>query len=313
MKKIILTTICLAASQANFAQKISTNDYEVKTTLADFNLKGKVEKVTSTATDAKGNTTTLPFLENEFYNQISLEFNQKGLLTKRTNYLDYQGKLAVYNYVNYDYNNSNFIDKQTNTVINNGEDPKRIASDKTFVYDNKNRLINLTENIEGKSSKSSYETIFNYSNKLDKITTKVEGSTISGNNLTYNKNGLLVLDEMTSFDGKKGRKSYYIYDKETPIFQEEIAGNSSKIMFFENGNISKLQSFDANKTLAYQADFDSKNEIVNFKKQSFRNGQTVLTSYQVSYEYDSKNNWIKASISTNGDLKYIVKRTINYY
>ena len=48
MKKIILTTICLAASQANFAQKISTNDYEVKTTLADFNLKGKVEKVTST-------------------------------------------------------------------------------------------------------------------------------------------------------------------------------------------------------------------------------------------------------------------------
>ncbi len=303
----------MAVSQVNFAQKISTNDYEVKTTLADFNLKGKVEKVTSNATNAKGNTTTLPFLENEFYNQISLEFNSKGLLTKRTNYLDYQGKLAVYNYVNYDYNNSNLIDKQTNTVINNGEDPKRVASDKNFVYDNKNQLINLTEKIEGKSSKSNYETIFNYSNKLNKITTKVEGSTISENNLTYNKNGLLVLDEMTSFDGKKGRKSYYIYDKETPIFQEEIAGNSSKIMFFENGNISKLQSFDANKTLAYQADFDSKNEIVNFKKQSFRNGQIVLTSYQVSYEYDSKNNWIKASISTNGELKYVVKRTINYY
>ncbi|MDM1552412.1 hypothetical protein [Empedobacter falsenii] len=313
MKHPIILLCTIIVSTCSFAQKISTNDYEVKTTLADFNLKGKVEKVTSTATDAKGNTATLPFLENEFYNQISLEFNQKGLLTKRTNYLDYQGKLAVYNYVNYNYNNSNFIDKQTNIVINNGEDSKRIASDKTFVYDNKNRLINLTEKIEGKSSKSSYETIFNYSNKLDKITTKVEGSTISENNLTYNKNGLLVLDEMTSFDGKKGRKSYYIYNKETPIFQEEIAGNSSKIMFFENGNISKLQSFDTNKTLAYQADFDSKNEIVNFKKQSFRNGQTVLTSYQVSYEYDSKNNWINASISTNGDLKYVVKRTISYY
>ena len=313
MKHPIILLCTILVSTCSFAQKISTNDYEVKTTLADFNLKGKVEKVTSTATDAKGNTTTLPFLENEFYNQISLEFNQKGLLTKRTNYLDYQGKLAVYNYVNYDYNNSNFIDKQTNTVINNGEDPKRIASDKTFVYDNKNRLINLTEKIEGKSSKSSYETIFNYSNKLDKITTKVEGTLISENNLTYNKKNLLVLDETSSFDGKKGRKSYYIYDGKTPVFSEEIAGNSSKIMFFENRNISKLQSFDANKTLAYQADFDSKNEIVNFKKQSFRNGQTVLTSYQVSYEYDSKNNWIKASISTNGDLKYVVKRTISYY
>lgn len=313
MKKIIVTTLFLGITQLNFAQKISTNDYEIKTTLVDFNLKGKVEKVISTATDAKGNSATLPFLENEFYNQISLEFNSKGLLTKRTNYLDYQGKLAVYNYVNYNYNNSNLIDKQTNTVINNGEDPKRIASDKTFVYDNKNHLISLTEKIEGKSSKSSYETLFNYSNKLNKITTKVEGSTISENNLTYNKNGLLVLDEMTSFDGKKGRKTYYIYDKETPVFQEEIVGNSSKIMFFENGNISKLQSFDNNKALVYQADFDSKNEIVNFKKQSFRNGQTILTSYQVSYEYDAKNNWVTASISTNGEIKYIVKRAINYY
>lgn len=313
MNKYIIPLSIILMSSYCFAQKISTNDYEIKTTLADFNLKGKIEKIISTATDAKGNTATLPFLENEFYNQVSLEFNQKGLLTKRTNYLDYQGKLAVYNYVNYDYNNANLIDKQTNTVINNGEDPKRIASDKTFVYDNKNRLINLTEKIEGKSSKSSYETIFNYSNKLDKITTKVEGATISENNLTYNKNGLLVLDEMTSFDGKKGRKSYYIYDKETPVFQEEIAGNSSKIMFFENGNISKLQSFDVDKKLAYQADFDSKNEIVNFKKQSFRSGQTILTSYHVSYEYDSKNNWIKASISTNEELKYVVKRTISYY
>ena len=133
MKKIILTTICLAASQANFAQKISTNDYEVKTTLADFNLKGKVEKIISTATEAKGNSTTLPFYENEYYDQVSLEFNPKGLLTKRTNYLDYRGKLAVYNYVNYDYNNANLIDKQTNVVINNGEDPKRTASDKKFV------------------------------------------------------------------------------------------------------------------------------------------------------------------------------------
>ena len=313
MKHPIILVCTILISTYSFAQKISTNDYEVKTTLADFNLKKKKKKIISTATEANGNSTTLPFYENEYYDQVSLEFNPKGLLTKRTNYLDYRGKLAVYNYVNYDYNNANLIDKQTNVVINNGEDPKRTASDKKFVYDNNNRLINLTEKIEGKSSKSSYETVFSYSNKLDKITTKVEGSTISENNLTYNKNSLLVLDEMTSFNGKKGRKSYYIYDGKTPVYNEEIAGNSSKIMFFENGNISKLQSFDNNKMLAYQADFDSKNEIINFKKQSFRNGQTVLTEYQVTYDYDSKNNWIKASISTNGTLKYVVKRTISYY
>ena len=232
MKHPIILLCTILVSTCSFAQKISTNDYEVKTTLADFNLKGKVEKIISTATEANGNSTTLPFYENEYYDQVSLEYKTKGLLTKRTNYLDYRGKLAVYNYVNYDYNNANLIDKQTNVVINNGEDPKRTASDKKFVYDNNNRLINLTEKIEGKSSKSSYETVFSYSNKLDKITTKVEGSTISENNLTYNKNSLLVLDEMTSFDGKKGRKSYYIYYGKTPVYKEENKSKTKQIIIF---------------------------------------------------------------------------------
>ena len=313
MKKIILTAICTLSFQLSFGQKISTNEYEVKTTLDDFNLKGKVEKIVSTATDSQGNSTTLPFYENEFYNQILLEFNNKGNLTKRTNYLDYRGKLAVYNFVNYNYNNSNIIDKQTNTVINNGEDPKRIASDKTFGYDSQNRLIKLEEKIEGKSSKSNYETVFNYSDKLNKITTKVEGSTISENNLTYNKNGYLVLEETSSFDGKKGRKSYYVYDGKTPTFREDVVGNTSKISFFENGNISKIQVFDANKKLEYQADLNSKNEITNFKKQSFKNGQSVLSTYQVAYDYDAKGNWIKANVTSDSGLKFIVNRTISYY
>lgn len=313
MKNILLTAICTLSFQMSFAQKISTNEYEIKTNLDDFNLKGKVEKIVSTATDVQGNTTTLPFLDNEFFNQVALEFNNKGNLTKRSNYLDYRGKLAVYNYVNYNYNNSNLIDKQTNTVINNGEDPKRIASEKTFDYDNQNRLIKLDEKIEGKSSKSVYETVFNYTNKLDKITTKVEGSTISENNLTYNKNGFLVLEETSSFDGKKGRKSYYMYDGKIPVFREEVVGNTSKISFFENGNISKIQVFDANKKLDYQADLNSKNEIVNFKKQSFKNGQSVLSTYQVAYDYDAKGNWTKANVTSDNGLKFVVSRAITYY
>ena len=111
MYKFLITFIVLFISNNGFAQKISTNDYEVKTTLADFNLKGKVEKIISTATEVNGDSTTLPFYENEYYDQVSLEFNPKGLLTKRTNYLDYRGKLAVYNYVNYDYNNYNVISR----------------------------------------------------------------------------------------------------------------------------------------------------------------------------------------------------------
>ncbi len=313
MYKFLITFIVLFISNNGFAQKISTNDYEIKAMLKDFYLKGKVEKIISTATDAQGNSTTLPFYENEFYDQVLLEFNSKGLLIKRTNYLDYQGKLAVYNFVNYDYNNCNLIDKQTNTVINNGEDPKRIASEKIFVYDNKNRLITLKEKVESKTSKSSYETSFKYSNQLDKITTKIEGAIRSENNLMYNKDGLLVLDETTSFDGKKGKKSYYIYDEKLPVYSEELVGNTSIITFFEKGNRSKIQAFDTNKMLTYEAEFNSNNEIITFKKQTFRNGKALLSDYEIVYEYDSKNNWIKANISTNNHLKYVVNRTISYY
>lgn len=313
MKLALTVGISIIVAQFSFSQKIMTNEYEQKITLNDFGLKGKIKKVISTATDINGNSATLPLYENEYYDQVSLEFNEKGLLDKRINYLDYRGKLGVYNYVDYVYKTSYLLDSQINTIVNNGEDPKRIASNKTYYYDHKNQLIRLLEKVEGKTSKSTYDTNFIYSNRLDRIITKVENTVRAENNLTYNKNGFLVLNESTSFDGKKGRKSYYLYDNKTPVFKEEIAGSLSLVTFFDKGSVSKIQSFDANKNLTYEALYNSNNEIEALKIQSFRAGKSILTSYNVSYTYDAKGNWVKANVTLDGQTRFNVTRAISYY
>jgi hypothetical protein len=313
MKLALTLGFSILLSQLSFSQKILTDEYEQKITLNDFRLKGKVKKVISTATDSNGNSATLPLYENEYYDQVSLEFNEKGLLDKRVNYLDYRGKLGVYNYVDYVYKTSYLLDNQVNTIVNNGEDPKRVASNKSYYYDNKNQVIKLIDKVEGRSSKSTYETNFIYSNRLDKIVTKVENSISTENNLTYNKNGFLVLNESTSFDGKKGRKSYYLYDNKTPIYKEEIAGSLSSITFYDKGSISKIQSFDTDKNLNYEALYNSNNEIESLKTQSFIGGKSTLTNYKVTYDYDEKGNWIKAKITSNGVSKFNVNRSISYF
>jgi len=295
------------------AQEIHTNEYKTNISLSDFHLNGKVKNILTTAKNINGEYATLPFFENELYNQILLEFNRYGLLDKQTNYLDYSGRLGVYSFVDYVYKDSKLLVGEKKTIINNGEDPKRIASDKKYIYAN-NNLVGLVEVLKNKSSSiTNYETNFEYSNQLNKIVTKIEGKIISENNLTYNKNGLLVLNELTSFDGRKGNKTFFIYENDEPIFQQKIGGNINTVTFFDKNSLSKIQSFDSNKDLVYEASFNARNEIESIKKQYFKNGKSFLSDYEIKYSYDKLNNWILADVYEGSKLKYTINREINYY
>lgn len=295
------------------AQEIHTNEYKTNISLSDFHLNGKVKNILTTAKNINGEYATLPFFENELYNQILLEFNRYGLLDKQTNYLDYSGRLGVYSFVDYVYKDSKLLVGEKKTIINNGEDPKRIASDKKYIYAN-NNLVGLVEVLKNKSSSiTNYETNFEYSNQLNKIVTKIEGKIISENNLTYNKNGLLVLNELTSFDGRKGNKTFFIYENDEPIFQQKIGGNINTVTFFDKNSLSKIQSFDSNKDLVYEASFNARNEIESIKKQYFKNGKSFLSDYEIKYSYDKFDNWILADVYEGSKLKYTINREINYY
>ena len=313
MKNLILL-ITFLLPYINFAQEIIVDEYLQKINLQDYKLKGKVEKIISTAIDKNGKTTTLPFLENEFYNQITLEFNKKGQLTKRINYLDYSGKLAIYSYTENNYDNKNRINQQKTTVINNGEDPLRIASLKEFYYDNKNRILTIKEELKGKSSTSTYQTDFIYNNQLNEIITKHNNEVISKNVLLYNKNGDVNKNEVISVNGKKGLRKYYIYDKEIPIFLEENNNGKKQITFITiEDTTSTYQQFDQNQNLQFELVKDKNNQIISAKKQSFNQGKSILNSYHLTYDLDLFGNWTYCNIFKNNELNYQIKREIIYY
>lgn len=312
MKNIALGLLIIGFQTAN-AQEIRLNEYEVKTHSKDFNLNGNVKQVISTAKDANGNYATIPFLENEYYNQIILDFNTKGYITKRTNNLDYRGKIGNYSFTDYQYNTNQLPTEIKTTVINNGEDPKRVSSLKTYAYHSNNQISTLNETVKSKTSSTNYQTIFQYNNRLETIETKID-NTISGKvKNTYSKAGNLIQQETVGFDGKSGLKKYFIYDGSTPIY-EEISNNGNKQMTYVDVNnaVTKFQQFDHNQNLKLELNFDANKNVSEAKVQTFLGGKPVLKSYKIKYNYDSKNNWNKANVYMGEDLQYIVTREIIY-
>jgi len=313
MKKFLLLPFLLASLML-FSQEITTNDYHVKTSWSDFKLKGKIEKITTTAFNTEGETVTLPFLENEFYNQYIIEFDKNGLFLKQTNYLDYSGKLAIYSFTENNYDNKHLIYQQKTTVLNNGEDPLRISSLKEFSYNQKGNLIALKEILKGKNSTANYLTDFFYENKLNHITIKSDDQLLSENKLVYNKNGQLIKEETITFDGKKGQSKFFIYDNQTPIYLEENTKGKKQITFVAiNPNNTKYQQFDHNHQLKIELVKDINNQIIAAKKQTFVNGKPILTNYTLQYTYDAIGNWITCEVKTNDNTKYTIKRNIIYY
>lgn len=314
MKKIISITLSLIGLQIGFSQEISINEYQPLVKSTDFNLKGNVEKIISTSYDANGNTTTIPFLDNEYYNQISLNFNEKGKLIQRVNSLDYKGKIGTYSYVDYSYDSASRLTEQKTTVINNGEDPLRIASLKNFTYNTDGKISSLHETVKSKTSTSLYQTNFDYTNQLNEITTKIDNSVSSKNKLTYNKLGQLIKEETVSFDGRKGLTKYFIYDQNTPVYLEEVVDNRKQITYYDlDLQTSKFQKYDHNQNLKLELVFNNQKNVTSAKVQTFQNGKSMLKTYDIKYQFDTTGNWTTCEIYNNHNLVYVIKRTITYY
>lgn len=314
MKIFLSVSLYIFAVQICIAQELSPNEYEIKTNLKDFSLNGKIQKLVSTAKDVNGHFITLPFLENEYYNQFQLEFNQRGQLTKRTNYLDYNGKIGTYSFVDYTYNTSYLLTTQKTTIVNNGEDPLRVSSLKEYGYNNKGNISVLNEIVKGKSSASSYQTDFIYSHRLENITTKVDGTIFSKNQFWYNKKGQIIKIENISFDGKKGLTKYYIYDDKTPIYTEENINNRRNITFINiDTGTKKFQQFDQNQNLKLELVYNNQKNVIEAKAQSFIGGKSILKTYTFSYEFDNYKNWTTCKVVENEKPVYIITRNITYY
>lgn len=312
MQRLFFFSVLLFSS-VGFGQLMTPNEYGVKTDAAEFNLKGQIQKVVIHSEDVEGKSTHIPLLVNEYYTQIVLDFTPNNQLSKVTNYLPYQQKLGVYSEIDYRYTPHKLLSEQITTVYNNGEDPKLVTNEKQFSYSPAKQLQEIKTTVRSKSSTTKYTTQFVYANALlTKIVSMTDGAKSSENNLIYNRKNLLVSDELTNFDGKIGKKKYYIYDGLKPVYQEEQIGKDQQLLLMdEDQKIKTYQRYNAQKKLMVEVKFNPEEEIISVKKNTFR-GPNTFTVYTLNYQKDAANNWVVCEVYNERQLVYRLTRTITY-
>src|SRR5690606_29392208 len=160
----------------------------------DFRLLGKVESVQS-VTYAYGNpskTEVSGFLDSEQFDSVYLKFDRRRNLILRENFLDYRGKLGLFDRTILQINPSNQLEKLETTLIQNGEEPRKISQRKRFYY-LQNQLVRQDEFNSGRTSNQYWVT--NYIYEKGEIAEKVfwmEDEIFSRDKFNYNFKGELT-------------------------------------------------------------------------------------------------------------------------
>lgn len=299
-----------------FSLFIAFQSVIAQTQLQEFKLKGKVKSLSS-KTYAYGSSTQFEvsgFLDSEMYNAIDLEFSPFGKLICKTQYLDYRGKLGVFDVTNYFYNPQQQLEKLETTLIQNGEEPKRISQIRKYYYLN-NQLIREDEFNYGRTTQQYW--VFNhayYGNKLLKKTTWMEDEVFTQTLYTYNFNGEIQSQIDRFNNGKVGKSIAQRFDVKTQTKTIETTYGNQKskeeFKFLTPNSFTYLQWDDQNK-LIKQVENDS---YANPKSaQIYKPNQNQLVKFEFKYEFDSENNWIQCTIFEQNIPKYTILRYITYY
>lgn len=282
--------------------------------LRDFNLKGKVRNLESTTYLYSGNSTNPSgFLDSENFDAIKLNFDQKGNLILRENYLDYRGKLGLFDKTVYQFNFSNQIEKQETTLVQNGEEPKKISQKKTFYY-LKNQLIRTDEFNSGRTTDQFWVINHIYNGgRLKKKEIWMEDEIFSTSEFEHRLHNI-ISEKTFHNDGKQGRKVSFEYDENQNVKNKTTESGNEKTIetFMYDKNVLKEHVVKNKKQeIQLREIFNpegllSSTEKINYTKNS-------LAQFKFEYEFDSQNNWIKCVILENETPKFKVIRTINYY
>lgn len=298
--KFILLLIC----SFSFAQQLS-----------DFKLIGKVKSLESTTFLYSNSSKTNPsgFLDSEYFDAIKLNFDQKGNLTLKENYLDYQGKLGLFDKTIYQFNFANQIEKQETTLVQNGEEPKKISQRIKFYY-LANQLIRRDEFNSGRTTNQFWVINHIYNGgRLKKKEFWMEDEIFSTSNFE-NKLHKVISETTVHNNGKTGQIISYEYDENQNLKNKTTqSGNEKTIETFSyDKNVlkehlvqNKNQEIQLRETFNLQG-LPSSIEKVNYNRKS-------LTQFKFEYELDAQNNWINCVILEDETPKYKIIRKISYY
>lgn len=283
--------------------------------LNDYNLKGKVRNLESTTYlfSDKSKTNPSGFLDSESFDAIKLNFDKKGNLVLRENYLDYQGKLGLFDKTVYQFNFSNQIEKQETTLIQNGEEPKKISQRIKFYY-LANQLIRRDEFNSGRTTNQFWviNHIYNGS-RLKKKEFWMDDEIFSTSEFEYRLQK--IISEITIHNnGKKGQTINFEYDENQNLRHKTTeAGNEKTIETFNYDRHVLKERIIKNKKdeIQLKETFDSNQLPVLIEKMNYR--KNSLSKYKFEFEFDARNNWINCLILEDEMPKFKIIRTINYY
>lgn len=284
--------------------------------LGDFHLNGKIKSLESTTYLMNGNsqTTVSGFLDSEFYDAIKLKFNHNGNLISHENYLDYRGKLGLFDKTSYQYNPENQLEKQQTTLVQNGEEPTKISQLKKYYYLGE-KLVRMDEFNFGRTTNQVWVVNYKYSNQnLIEKEFWMEDEIFSKEIHTYDLTNKLDFVQTVHNDGKRGQKILYQYDERRNL----------KNKITETGNEKESESFEYDKDVLKSRTLKDIRGEVLLREILFPSGlpavvekihyaKNSFSKYEFKYEFDAQNNWINCLILEDEMPKFRIVRTITYY
>lgn len=282
----------------------------------DFGLIGNVKSLSSVTTSFQNpnQTTTSGILDSEYFDSIYLEFDQKRNLTLRENYLDYRGKLGIFDRTFFRFNANNQIEKIENFLIQNGEEPKKLAQEKKFYYIH-NQLLRVDEFNSGRTSNQFW--VVNWIYEKGWLKEKVywmEDQVFSKDVFEFDSKHHPISEKNYSNNGNTNRFKFFENHRSgLPMRIITQTGNEQTVENFEYGinYLKKRELIDNKGNITWVEKFDVNGRIFEIKKYNY----TTLSydTYNFDFELDKTNNWVKCNISLNGQLTFQINRKINYF
>lgn len=301
-----ITSMAIFFSVGLFAQKST----------ASLGLVGKVKSLHSVTRPLANPSITEPsgFLDSERFDSIALTFDAYRHLILEENFLDYRGKLGIFDRTVYWYNPQHKIEKLETTLIQNGEEPRKISQRKIFYYINK-RLVRMDEFNSGRTTDQHWVVNSVYEN--DRLQEKVfwmDDAVFSRTRYSFDENHNILSEKTVHNNGQQGLS--IIYENKSNGLPQRIIDQSGDHHIVEtieySGNYpSKVTVSDANAKVLRTTYYHPNGRIFEIHLLNYSTNGTDI--YRFEYEFDSNNNWVKCKITKNQTPAYIISRKINYY
>lgn len=297
--------LCLLAVSPIFGQQRTT----------DFALVGPVENVQSVTIALNvGKTAASGFLDSQNFDSIYWQFDRQRNLIVQENFLDYRGKLGIFDRTIYQINPQNQLEKSETTLIQNDEEPRKIAQRKTYYYLG-NRLIRMDEFNAGRNADQYWVTNSVYDAKgLQKKVFWMEDEIFSYTDftldhfqhpwqeLTYANNGQLTHQKVYE-NNRLGLPLRIRYGHPQKMNVEKLSYGAKYL--------AEKQVYDEAGVLIRTEQYGAQGQIEEIHQLNYNTRQTDV--YRFEFQKDPMNNWIFCEISKNGQPSYVIKRKIKYF